>query len=125
MSGVEKVDFNSTLLPNIGDARQSRRLFISRVISSAFLYAAPVWASALDSYSNVPNWKKIVRPYQLSALRAPCAYSTTSVLHVTRHGPRRHFGKRGSTALLPNIRQSEPTVGVEHFHLPTQKKNRQ
>lgn len=66
MSGVEKGDFNSTLLPNIGDARQSRRLFISRVISSAFLYAAPVWASALEHEA---NRKKIVRPYQLSALR--------------------------------------------------------
>ena len=63
------------MLPNIGGPRQSRRLLISRVVSSILLYAAPVWASSLKVEA---NRRKIAAPYRLSALRTSCAYRTTS-----------------------------------------------
>ncbi|CAD7089303.1 unnamed protein product [Hermetia illucens] len=63
------------MLPNIGGPRQSRRLLISRVVSSILLYAAPVWASSLKVEA---DRRKIAAPYRLSALRTSCAYRTTS-----------------------------------------------
>ena len=63
------------MLPNIGGPRPSRRLLISRVVSSILLYAAPVWADALE---NTINKKKIGAAYRISVLRTCCAYRTIS-----------------------------------------------
>ena len=65
----------SRILPNIGGPRQSRRLLLSRVVSSVLLYAAPVWATALN---NKVNCRKLGMAYRLSALRVCSAYRTTS-----------------------------------------------
>ncbi|CAD7080110.1 unnamed protein product [Hermetia illucens] len=71
----ERVIYNRLLAVAEGGPRQSRRLLLSRVVSSVLLYAAPVWATALN---NKVNCRKLGMAYRLSALRVCSAYRTTS-----------------------------------------------
>lgn len=63
------------ILPNIGGPRQGRRLLLAKVVASVILYAAPVWAAAMEKTT---CRKKIARAYRLSALRAISGFRTVS-----------------------------------------------
>ena len=63
------------IMPNTGGPRQSRRRLLSTVTSSILLYAAPTWATALDTASYA---RGMISVYRRSALRVACAYRTTS-----------------------------------------------
>ncbi len=65
----------SNMLPNIGGPRSSRRLLLSRVVSSVLLYGAPIWSEALGVKS---NRKQLAKIYRLTTLRVISAYRTTS-----------------------------------------------
>jgi len=62
-------------LPNVGGARQWKRKVVAMAVQSKLLYAAPVWAEALEFESNV---KTFVRPQRRMALRVAKAYRTVS-----------------------------------------------
>jgi len=63
------------ILPNVGGARQWKRKVVAMAVQSQLLYAAPVWADALEFESNV---KTLVRPQRRMALRVAMAYRTVS-----------------------------------------------
>lgn len=65
----------SRILPNIGGPKYSRRLLLSRVVSSILLYAAPVWAHATRIQG---ARRKLASVYRLSALRVISGYRTIS-----------------------------------------------
>ena len=63
------------ILPNVGGARQWKRKVLAMAVQSKLLYAAPVWADALEFECNV---KTLVRPQRRIALRVAKAYRTVS-----------------------------------------------
>jgi len=63
------------LMPNIGGATQLKRKLLATVVHSQLLYAAPIWANALEYEINV---KTILRPQRTIALRVAMAYRTVS-----------------------------------------------
>lgn len=63
------------ILPNTGGPRQGRRLLLAKVVTSAILYAAPIWAEALNVQT---NRRKLAATYRLSALRAISGFRTIS-----------------------------------------------
>lgn len=65
----------SRILPNIGGPRYESRLLLSRVVSSALLYAAPIWADALNIQETRRHLSQV---YRLSALRTIRGYRTIS-----------------------------------------------
>lgn len=65
----------SNMLPNVGGPRSSRRLLLSRVVSSVLLYGAPIWSGALDVKG---NRRRLAQVHRLSTLRVISAYRTTS-----------------------------------------------
>lgn len=71
----------SRILSNIGEPKQSRRLLLSRVVSSILLYAASLWTNILV---NKVNCRKLGMAYRLSAVWVCSAYRTRSgeAVHV-------------------------------------------
>lgn len=65
----------SGMLPNVGGPRHGRRLLLAKVVTSAILYAAPIWAPAMSVQS---NRKKLAGTYRLSALRTIGGFRTIS-----------------------------------------------
>lgn len=65
----------SRLMPNVGGPRQSRRKLLAAVVTSVLLYAAPIWAEAMQLYK---YRRKLGAPYRLIALRVACAFRTVS-----------------------------------------------
>lgn len=65
----------SRMLPNIGGPRYGRRILLSRVVSSALIYAAPIWAHVLSIQTTL---RKISSVYRLSAIRTIRGYRTIS-----------------------------------------------
>lgn len=65
----------SRMLPNIGGPRYESRILLSRVVSSALAYAAPIWANVLNIET---TRKKISSVYRLSAIRTIRGYRTIS-----------------------------------------------
>lgn len=65
----------SRMMPNIGGPRQSRRMVISRVVTSILLYAAPTWHNAVK---NKANKRCLGQVYRRCALRICSAFRTTS-----------------------------------------------
>lgn len=65
----------SRIMPNIGGPKYEGRILLSRVVSSVLLYAAPVWAHALNIQE---TRRKLSSVYRLSALRTIRGYRTIS-----------------------------------------------
>lgn len=65
----------SRIMPNVGGARQSRRLLLGNVVTSILMYGAPIWAGAMEKCTYK---QKISSVYRLSALRVVCAFRTVS-----------------------------------------------
>lgn len=65
----------SRMLPNIGGPRYQSRILLSRVVSSALIFAGPIWAHVL---SNQQTRRKISSVYRLSAIRTIRGYRTIS-----------------------------------------------
>jgi hypothetical protein len=63
------------IMPNVEDARSSRRRLLAAVVQSKLLYGAPTWAEALKFKCNV---EILVRAQRRSLLRVACAYRTVS-----------------------------------------------
>ena len=63
------------MMPNVGGPKYSRRLLIAGVVRSILLYAAPVWAGALN---HAVNRRKICSAYRPIALRVCSAFRTAS-----------------------------------------------
>lgn len=63
------------ILPNVGGPKRGRRILLAKVVTSAILYAAPIWADAMCVKA---NRKKLAMAYRLSALRAICGFRTIS-----------------------------------------------
>lgn len=63
------------MLPNIGGPKPARRILLSKVVSSAILYAAPVWADALAIKETK---RRVTSVYRRSALRTISGYRTVS-----------------------------------------------
>ncbi|KAL7724943.1 hypothetical protein ACLKA6_002307 [Drosophila palustris] len=66
----------SRMLPNIGGPKVGRRLPLARVVASILLYAAPIWAKAVES--NKCLRRKLSAPYRLCALRVISGFRTVS-----------------------------------------------
>ena len=62
------------LMPNIGGPREAKRL-VANVVHSKLLYAAPVWAKALQNHA---IQRKLFSAQRLVALRVVSAYRTVS-----------------------------------------------
>lgn len=73
---ARKISALSRMLPNIGGPRSSKRQLLARVVSSTILYAAPVWADALQvsSYRH-----KLEATHRRCAIRVICGYRTISL----------------------------------------------
>lgn len=63
------------MLPNIGGPKFQKRLLLSRVVSSALLYAAPIWSNAVRVQE---TRRKLSSVYRLTALRTICGFRTIS-----------------------------------------------
>ena len=63
------------IMPNVGGPRQSSRRLLSSVVSSMLLYAAPIWADAIEIQSYARSVKSV---YRRSALRVARAFRTVS-----------------------------------------------
>ncbi|CAD7093684.1 unnamed protein product [Hermetia illucens] len=63
------------MMPNVGGPKYSCRLLIAGVVRSILLYAAPVWAEALN---HAVNRRKICSAYRPIALRVCSAFRTAS-----------------------------------------------
>lgn len=63
------------MLPNIGGPKYQKRILLSRVVSSALLYAAPIWSKAVIVQETK---KKLSSVYRLTALRTISGYRTIS-----------------------------------------------
>ncbi|KAL7730750.1 hypothetical protein ACLKA6_003520 [Drosophila palustris] len=66
----------SRMLPNIGGPKVGRRLLLARVVASILLYAAPIWAKAVESNQGLR--RKLSAPYRLCALRVISGFRTVS-----------------------------------------------
>lgn len=62
------------LMPNLRGPRQRYRRFLSSVVTSKLLYAAPIWTPTMEPKS----WKKLVALHRHSQLRVAYCYSTVS-----------------------------------------------
>lgn len=40
------------ILPNVGGPKQGRRILLAKVVTSAILYAAPIWVDAMCVKAN-------------------------------------------------------------------------
>ena len=67
------------LMPNIGGPREAKRRLVSSVVPSKLLYAAPVWANALQNHT---IQRKLFSAQRLVALRIVSAYRTVSTSAV-------------------------------------------
>lgn len=63
------------MLPNVGGPKPQKRLLLAKVVSSALLYAAPIFEKAL---TRKETKKKLTSVYRLSALRVISGYRTIS-----------------------------------------------
>ena len=63
------------LMPNIGGPREAKRRLVASVVHSKLLYAAPVWASAINSHAIL---KKLSLAQRGVALKVISAYLTVS-----------------------------------------------
>ena len=63
------------LMPNIGGPREAKRRQVASVVNSKLLYAAPVWAKALQYHA---IQRKLFSAQRLVALRVVSAYRTVS-----------------------------------------------
>ncbi|KAM8701311.1 hypothetical protein ACLKA7_000079, partial [Drosophila subpalustris] len=66
----------SHMLPNIDGPRAGIRRLLARVVTSVLLYAAPVWAWALDRSQEIR--RKVAAPYRLAAIRVISGFRTVS-----------------------------------------------
>ena len=69
----------SRLMPNISGPREARRRLVASVVNSKLLYAAPVWANALQNHA---IQKKLFSGQRSAALRIVSAYRTVSTSAV-------------------------------------------
>ena len=67
------------LMPNIGGPREAKRRLVASVVHSKLLYAAPVWANALQNHA---IQKRLFSAQRLVALRVVSAYRTISTSAV-------------------------------------------
>ena len=67
------------LMPNIGGTREAKRRLVTSVVHSKLLYAAPVWANALQNHA---IQRKLFSGQRLVALRIISAYRTVSASTV-------------------------------------------
>lgn len=63
------------LMPNVGGPREQKRRLLSGVVHAKLLYAAPIWADAMDSGV---NRRKLLSIQRRSALKVIAAYRTVS-----------------------------------------------
>ena len=63
------------LMPNIGGPREAKRRWVASMVNSKLLYAAPVWANALQNHA---IQKKLFSAHRLFPLRIVSAYRTIS-----------------------------------------------
>ena len=68
------------LMPNIGGPREAKRRLVASVVQSKLLYAAPVWANALQNHA---IQRKLFSTQRLVALRIVSAYRTVSTSDFT------------------------------------------
>ena len=67
------------LMPNIGGPREAKRRLVASVVHSKLLYAAPVWANALQIHA---IQKRLFSAQRSAALRIVSAYRTVSTSAV-------------------------------------------
>ena len=67
------------LMPNIGGPREAKRRLVASVVNSKLLYAAPVWASALNNHA---IQKKLFSAQRRVVLRIVSLYRTVSTSAV-------------------------------------------
>ena len=67
------------LMPNIGGPRKAKRRLVASVVHSKQLYAAPVWANALQNHA---IQRRLFSAQRLVALRIFSAYRTVSMSAV-------------------------------------------
>ena len=67
------------LMPNIGGPREAKRRLVASVVHSKLLYAAPVWANALQNHVYP---EELFSAQRLVALRIVSAYRTVSTSAV-------------------------------------------
>lgn len=65
----------SRMMPNIGGPRSSKRLLLVKVVTSIMLYAAPIWAKALEANTYK---RRVNQLHRRCALRIMCGYRTLS-----------------------------------------------
>ena len=63
------------LMPNIGGPREAKMRLVASVVHSKLLYAAPVWANALQNHD---IQRRLFSAQRLDALRIVSAYRTVS-----------------------------------------------
>jgi len=111
---MKTVSSLSRLMPNIGGPKQRKRQLLMSVAQSQLLYAAPVWALALDRGKHV---KTILGPQRNMAIRIACAYRTVStnavlvvagMLSINLHAVERPRNVQGKTGRpMPNSSRQE------------------
>ena len=67
------------LMPNIGEPREAKRRLVASVVYSKLLYAAPVWANALQNHA---IQKRLFSAQRSAALRIVSAFRTVSTSAV-------------------------------------------
>ena len=67
------------LMPNIGGPREAKRRLAASLVHSKLLYAAPVWANALQNYA---IQKRLFSVQRSAALRIVSTYRTVSTSAV-------------------------------------------
>ena len=67
------------LMPNIDGPREAKRRLVANVVHSKLLYAAPVWANALQNHA---IQKRLLSAHRSAALRIVSAYRTVSTSAV-------------------------------------------
>ena len=67
------------LIPNIGGPREAKRRLVASVMHSKLLYAAPVWANALQHHA---IRRKLISAQISVVLRRVSAYRTVSTSAV-------------------------------------------
>ena len=64
------------LMPNIGGSREVKRGLVASVVHSRLLYAAPIWAKALQNHA---IYRRLFSAQRIVALRIVSAYRTVSM----------------------------------------------
>ena len=67
------------LMPNIGGPREAKWRLVASVVHSKLLYAAPIWANALQNHA---SQRKLFSAQRSVALRIVSAYRTVSTRAV-------------------------------------------